>query len=197
MVMKHNSTLKSRAYTGGCQQQLWTNKEDLSLPTPSNEALKFTLIVDAQEKHNVARVDLPVQFLQTEMNEVIHLKVNGPLALLLVEHDTTSLKKHLRKENICPAIYVLCNNAFFCTLNAAVLAYKNLTKYFIEYGFKMNPYKPCVWNTNIDGNQFIIIFRVIDLKLSHVDPSVVTMIINKLQNVSIGNSALKDELIIT
>ena len=74
-------------------------------------------------------MDLPAQFLQTEMDEVIHFKVNGPLTLLPVEHDTATRNKHLRKENKCPAIYVICNKAIYGTLNAAILAYKKQTKF--------------------------------------------------------------------
>ena len=65
MVMKRNGTLKASACADGRQQRLWTNKEDVSPPTPSIEALKFTMITDAQEKRDVAVVDLSAQFLQT------------------------------------------------------------------------------------------------------------------------------------
>ena len=61
----------------------------------------------------------------------------------------------------------------------------------------MNPYKPCVWNKDIDGKQFTIIYHVDDLKLSHVDPSVVMMIIHKFKDAYTGNSTLKDELTVT
>ena len=56
MVMKRNGTLKSRACADGCQQQLWTNKEEVSSPTPSIEAIRYTMIVDAQENRDVAIV---------------------------------------------------------------------------------------------------------------------------------------------
>ena len=97
MVMKRNGTLKSRACADGRQQRLWTNKEQVSSPTLSIDSLKYTMIVDAQENRDVAVVDLPAQFLQTEMDEVIHLKVPGPLALLLVEHEPSIWKKHLER----------------------------------------------------------------------------------------------------
>ena len=43
----------------------------------------------------------------------------------------------------------------------------------------------------------MIVFHVDDLKLFHVDPSVVTIIIIKLKDVYTGNSSMKDELAIT
>lgn len=82
-------------------------------------------------------------------------------------------------------------------MNAAILAYKKLTKCFVEWGFMMNPYNPCLWNKDINGKRFTIIFHVDDLKLSHVDPSVVTMIINKLKDAYTENLSIKDELTIT
>ena len=115
IVMKRNGTLKSKACADGRQQRLWTNKEEVSSPTPIIDALKYTMIVDAQENRDVATVDLPAQFLQTKIDEAIHLKVPGPFALLLVEHDAATQKKHLRKENGHPIIYVLCNKAIYGT----------------------------------------------------------------------------------
>ena len=197
MVMKRNGTLESRACTDSRQQRLWIKKEEVSSPTPSIDSLKYTMIVDAQENCDMAIVDLPAQFLQTKMDEVVHLKVPGLLVLFFVEYDPGTRKKHLRNENGKPVIYVPCNKAIYSTLNAAILAYKKLTKNFIEWGFKMNLYKQCLWNKNINGKQFTIIFHVDDLKLSHVDPLVVTMIINKLKDAYTGNSSIKDEVTIT
>ena len=69
-----------------------------------------------------------------------------------------------------------------------------------DSGFKLNPYKVCVWNKDIDGSQFTIIFSVDDfvvLKLTYIDLLVVAMIINKLKDAYSENYTVKDELIIT
>ena len=97
MVIKRKGTLKSRACADGCGQIVWTNKEDVSSPTLSIGALKYTLVVDTQEKRDVATVDLSAQFLQTNMAEEIHLRVGSPLVLLLVERDHTKWNKYIRK----------------------------------------------------------------------------------------------------
>ena len=55
-----------------------------------------------------------------------------------------------------------------------------LNKCFTDWGFMMNPYKPCVLNKMINGKQFITVSHIDDLKLSHDDDTVVTMIIKKL-----------------
>jgi hypothetical protein len=52
--------------------------------------------------------------LQTDQEELILLKVNGAVALLLVESDP-KWKKHLRKENGKWVIYVICKKAIYGT----------------------------------------------------------------------------------
>ena len=49
-------------------------------------------------------------------------------------------------------------------------------------GFTVNPYDKCTANKMIDGKQCTVTWYVDDIKISHVDKSVVTSIIDKLQN---------------
>lgn len=103
----------------------------MSSLTPSIKALKFNLIGDAQEKRDVAIVNFYAQFFQTEIDEGIHLKVCSTLVFVVVKYDHGTLKKHLRKENGRPTIYVLCNKVIDDTLNAAILVRKKLIKYLL------------------------------------------------------------------
>jgi len=48
-------------------------------------------------------------------------------------------------------------------------------------GFKLNPYDLCVANSKIDGKQCTIAWYVNDNKISHVDDTVVTDIIEKIE----------------
>jgi hypothetical protein len=48
-------------------------------------------------------------------------------------------------------------------------------------GFTINPYDPCVANSIIDGSQCTIAWYVDDTKISHVNPDVVTKIIETLE----------------
>ena len=47
----------------------------------------------AREGRDVATVDLPGFFLQTDQDKIILLKVTGAVALLLVEFDSSKWKK--------------------------------------------------------------------------------------------------------
>ena len=57
-----------------------------------------------------------------------------------------------------------------------------LTATLREWDFKFNPYDPCVANKMVNGKQLTIVWHVDNLKISHVDPNVVTDVINKLSD---------------
>ena len=67
-------------------------------------------MVDAMEKRDVATIDLPGHFLQTDMDELLILKIQGAIAKLLVKMDPKRWKKHFRYERGRPAIYNTCCN---------------------------------------------------------------------------------------
>jgi hypothetical protein len=70
--------------------------------------------------------------------------------------------------------------ALYGTLQAALLFWQNLSTQLQEWEFEINPYDFCVANKTIDGKQCTIVWHVDDLKISHMDPHVVTTILNLL-----------------
>ena len=52
----------------------------------------------------------------------------------------------------------------------------------LKMGFSLNPYDECVANKTINGKQCTILWHVDDLKISHVDKSVVDDMLDKLNN---------------
>ena len=87
MTQKRDGKIKSRGCVDGRPQRLWTNKEDVSSPTPHIESVKYTCGIDAAEGRHVVIADLKGFFLQTETDKPIILKISGKLALALVEFD--------------------------------------------------------------------------------------------------------------
>jgi hypothetical protein len=77
-------------------------------------------------------------------------------------------------------IYVKLLKALYGTLQAALLFWQDLTSNLESWEFTVNPYDPCVMNNIIDGKQCTVLWHVDDLKISHVDPDVVSDIIAKL-----------------
>ena len=68
-------------------------------------------------------------------------------------------------------------------LRAALLFWKKLTAQLQEWGFEINKYDQCVANKMIRGKQCTIIWHVDDLKISHVDTTVVSEVIKKISGV--------------
>ena len=100
MILKRDGKLKSRGCADGRPQRLWTSKQEVPSPTPAVETLKYVLAFIALEDRDAATFDLPAQFLQTDMEELLYLEVTGALALLVVEYDPDRWSPLLRKERV-------------------------------------------------------------------------------------------------
>jgi hypothetical protein len=66
-------------------------------------------------------------------------------------------------------------------MKAAWLFYENLSTYLLEIGFTTNEYDICTANKVINGKQCTIVWHVDDLKISHINPNVVTSVIKQLE----------------
>ena len=119
--------------------------------------------------------------MQADIDELIHVKLEGELALLLVKIDP-SYKQYLTHERGHPVIHAELTKALYGMVQAALLFWKDLSAFLTSLGFKANPYDPCVMNKMIEGKQCTIAWHVDDLKLSHVKANVVEDIVQKLQD---------------
>ena len=63
------------------------------------------------------------------------------------------------------------NKALYSLLKSALQFHKKLRFDIEEYGFKVNPYDPCVTNADLNGHQTTVTWHVDDLKASHKDNS--------------------------
>ena len=84
MIMKRLGDLKTRGVTGN-RQRLYIDKSKCLSPTPDFYSLKYLCAVFAKEGQDVATVDLPRFFLQTENEGLVLLKMTSTVVLLLVE----------------------------------------------------------------------------------------------------------------
>jgi len=82
MLEKRNVDLKTRRCADKRRQRLWTDKIDVSSPTPVIEAIIHMLAVSTFEERDVSYFDLPAQFLQTKLDEVLFLCLKEVVALL-------------------------------------------------------------------------------------------------------------------
>ena len=145
------------------------------------EALFITCIIDAMEGREFMTCDIPGAFMQSEMDELVHMKLEGEITLLLIRLDP-SYKRFLTYHCGKPVINTELNKALYGTLQAALLFWQNLSGFLIKkLGLEANPYDFCVVNKIIDGSQCTISWHVDDLKISHVDGNVNQDILKILQ----------------
>ena len=180
LKQKRCGKIKGRGCADGRKQRLYKSKDETSSPTITTEALFITCLVDAIENRYVATCDVPGAFMHSDIDEQVHLKLEGEIAELLVKVDAT-YAEFVTYENGKMVIYTELSKALYGTLQAALLFWKNLSEFLInDQGFEVNPYDWCVVNKVINGKQCTIGWHVDDLKISHTDKHVVEEIITVL-----------------
>jgi hypothetical protein len=183
LKQKRNGTVKGRGCADGRRQRVYTSKEETSSPTVATESVFLSCVVDAKENRDVCTVDIPNAFLQAKMEGVVYMKLEGTMADLLLQIDPQLYVKFARKgARGKTVLYVRLRKALYGTLKAALLFWRHLSLSLKKQGFEANPYDQCVVNKTINGKQCTILWHVDDLKISHVDPKVVTTVIADLQS---------------
>jgi Reverse transcriptase (RNA-dependent DNA polymerase) len=82
---KRNGIIKGRGCADGRKQRLYTNKDDASSPTVSIESVILTSVLDAAEGRDVATVDIPGAFMQADMDDTVHMKLEGTMVDLILK----------------------------------------------------------------------------------------------------------------
>ncbi len=166
---KPSGEIKARKVAGGNKQRDFISKESASSPTISTDAVLLTLIIDAKEHRDLAIIDIPNTFIQTEDDkDRVIMRIRGHMVDVLVKVAPTvygpyvSTNKLGRKQ-----LLVECLNAIYGTMVASLLYYQKFTRSLKNQGYIMNPYDPCVWNKVIRGSQITICFHVDNCKVSH------------------------------
>jgi hypothetical protein len=170
---KRCGSVKGRGCADGRPQRKYIAKEDASSPTIATESVFLTALIDAEEGREVAVVDIPGAFMQADMDEETFVKINGKMVDLLLEIDNDMYSPHVMTEHGETILYVELLKALYGTLRAARLFWEKLSKTLVEWGFEINPYDRCVANKMVNGKQLTVGWHVDDLKISHVDTTVV------------------------
>jgi hypothetical protein len=150
---KRTGFIKGRGCADGRKQRFHTAKETVSSPTVAIESVFITSVIDAMENRNIATVDVPGAFMQVDMDEIVHMRLEGTMGDLLVRISPATYGPHITIERGKTVIYVLIAKALYGTLKAALLFWEHLTAKLISWGFEPNPYDRCVANKIIDGSQ--------------------------------------------
>ena len=178
---KCSGKIKGRGCADGRKQRLYKGKDETSSPTVFIESLFLSSMIDGHEHCKVMTLDIPGAFMQTDIDETIHIRLDGPLVDLLIKVDPSyqSFVCHERGQRV---IYTCLNKALYGTLQAAMLFWKELTKFVTtDLGFTINPYDSCVANKIIDGKQCTILWHVDDIRMSHVIQGVLESIMKQIE----------------
>jgi len=179
---KRCGTIKGRGCADGRKQRIYKTKEETSSPTVRTESLLLSCVIDAKEKRDVATCDVPGAFMQVDVDEIVHVRLEGVMAEMLAKVDPKLYKKYLVDEKGKKVMYVQLQKALYGTLSAAMLFWKDLSGRLKQEGFVQNPYDRCVVNKIVDGKQCTVLWHVDDLKISHVSSGVVSDVIAKLNS---------------
>jgi hypothetical protein len=175
LTEKRDGTKKARGCADGSKQEM--DKEKTSSPVISTDALFITLVIDAMEGRDVATIDIPGAFLQTEAKPGTFMKITGPMVDILCQINPKLYSPYVTTEKGKRVLYTEASKAIYGMVDSAFLFWLYLSSYLAEHGFEMNPYDVCCMNKIIDGKQCTIVWHVDDLKFSHVKASIVTEII--------------------
>ena len=92
---KRDGTIKARGCADGRPQRIYTSKEDTSSPTISIEAMMLLCAIDAKKNRYVVVSDIPGAFLHTDMEDTIHMLLEGTVAEMIIKLDPTIYRKHI------------------------------------------------------------------------------------------------------
>jgi hypothetical protein len=76
---------------------VYINKEDASAHTVAITSILLSCVIDAEEGRDVATVNIPGAFMQVDIDKLVHMKLEGKMAELLVRLDPKLYWKKARK----------------------------------------------------------------------------------------------------
>ena len=134
---KRNGDIKGRGCADRRKQRIYKTKEETLSPTVTTESFFISATMDASEGRDVAFVDVPGAFMHAKMpaGKVVHIKLKGEMAMLLVKIDPSLYKTYVVEEKGQPVIYAQLTKALYGQLEAALLFWKLLTKQLKQWGF--------------------------------------------------------------
>ncbi len=138
------------------------------------------MAIEALKHRDVGTVNIPVAFMQADKDDLVHIRLEGKMAELLVHVEPKLYQKYVRTEGGKTVLHIKLKIALNGTLKVAFLFWQLLSSQLEKWGFKSNPYNACVMNKDINGKQCTILWHVDDLKIWHAGANVATEIIDLL-----------------
>ena len=113
LKQKQNGSIKGQGCADGRKQRAYTSKEDASSLTMAIESVMLTSVIDAKENRDMATIDIPGAFMQADMDDVMHMKLEGKMVELLVKVDPKLYHQHEQMEGGKTVLYVELKKALY------------------------------------------------------------------------------------
>ena len=105
----------------------------------SIESLILSCIIDALEMRKVITVDITGAFMQSDIDELVHVKFEGIMAEMLVKINPELNNRYAVMEQVQLVLYAALDKALYGTIHAYLLFWHKLTTKLIEWGYKPTP----------------------------------------------------------
>jgi len=100
----------------------------------SIEAMMLLCAIDAKENRYIVVSDIPGAFLHADIEDNMHMLLEGTVAELIIKLDPTIYRKHIWcNKHGKPMLYVQLKKALYGTLQAALLFWKLLSETLQEW----------------------------------------------------------------
>ena len=112
--------MKARTVASGNKEQGYISKEDASSPTVATESVLLTCIIDAQERRDIAVINVLNMFIQTRVKDekdMACIKIRGVLVDILVGTAPEVYKPYvMRDKKGLTQLLGKCQNALYGTI---------------------------------------------------------------------------------
>ena len=177
---KRCGKIKGRSVADGRKQRKYYSKSDITSPTVSSDSLLMSLVIDAKEGRAVGTADVPGAYLQAEMTDFVIVKMTGSSVDVMCQVNP-DFSAYVISEGKRKVLYLRLNKALYGCIQSAMLWYNTFSDTLKDMGFELNPYDPCVANKMINGKQCTVLWYVDDLKVSHMEESVVENVLKCIE----------------
>ena len=151
--------LKARLVAGGHMQDK-SLYDDLSSPTVNLASVFMVACIAARNGEHVMSVDVTGAYLNAKVKDEVHMKLNKPIADLLVKLDS----KYEEYRNDDGSMVVKLNRALYGLVQSAKLWYEHLSETLERNGYRKLESDECVFvRTDDNGNLVKIVLHVDDM----------------------------------
>ena len=174
--------MKGSTCADGSKQRPYITKEKSSLPTVSSEALVVPLVIDDNEGKDVVTADVVGAYLNDDMDYFFTMKIEVTMIDFMFKVDSGKYSSYVRTHNNKTLLYIKILKALYGCIKSGLLWYNLFFKTLRKIGFVLNPRDLCVANNVINVKQYSIMWYVDNLKVSHVESSVVDEVIKTIKS---------------